>query len=151
MKRRHKLRLLSWQQRRVILYACFLLNAVRLALWLLPFGTIRRQLKTVLSVWICHKVDHKTVNSVSVNFIVWTVAVAGRYAPGGAKCLARALTTQLLLNRYGYPHQLHIGVAKNATQVLEAHAWIEYEGQVVVGGLSSLERFKSLSVAGARR
>jgi hypothetical protein len=148
MKRRHKLRLLSWQQRRVMLYACLLLNTIRLALWLFSFGTIRRQLKTVLSVWVCHKVDHKTVNPVSVNFIVWTVAVAGRYAPGGAKCLAKALTTQLLLNRYGYPHQLRIGVAKDATHALEAHAWIEYEGQVVVGRLDNLERFKLLSVTG---
>jgi hypothetical protein len=147
MRRRDKLRFLSWPEQRVLLYACLLLNAIRLALWLLPFGIIRRQLKTVLSVWV----DHKPVKPVSVDFIVWTVAVAGRYTPGVAMCLARALTTQLLLNRYGYPHQLHIGVAKNDAQALEAHAWIEFEGEVVVGKLSNLERFKSLSVAGVRR
>jgi hypothetical protein len=145
MKRLDKLRVLSWQERRVLLYACILLNAIRVALWLLPFGTLRRQLNTVLSIWV----DPKTVKPVSVSFIVWTVAVAGRYTPGVAKCLVRALTTQLLLNRYGYPHQLHIGVAKNNAQTLEAHAWIEYEGQVIVGGLNNLERFKSLSAAGA--
>jgi hypothetical protein len=147
MRRRDKLRFLSWTERRVLLYACFLLNAIRLALWLFPFGTTRQHLKAILSVWVCRR----TVKPVSVNFIVWAVAVAGRYAPKGAKCLARALTTQLLLNRYGYPHQLHIGVAKNAAQVLEAHAWIEYEGQVVVGGVSNLERFKPLCVAGVSK
>lgn len=147
MRRRNKLRFLSWQQRRVLLYACILLNAIRLALWLFPFGTTRHQLEAVLSVWVCNK----TVKPVSVEFIVWAVAVAGRYAPWGAKCLARALTTQLLLNRYGYRHNLHIGVAKNDSQMLEAHAWIEYQGKVIVGGVSHLSRFKPLSTVGAQK
>ncbi len=143
MRRRDKLRCLSWQQRRVLMYAFLLLSAIRLALWLLPFGNIRRQLKTVMSVWVCEK-----TGPISVKFIVWAVAIAGRYTPGSAKCLARALTTQLLLNRYGHRHQLHIGVAKNSSQVLEAHAWIEYQGQAIVGGLSNLAQFKSLSPTG---
>ena len=146
MRRRDKLRFLSWQQRRVVVYACLLLNAIRLALWLLPFGNLMRQLKTVMSVWICEE-----TKPVSVSFVVWAVAIAGRYTPGSAKCLARALTTQLLLNRYGHCHQLHIGVAKNSSQVLEAHAWIEYQGQAIVGGLSNLAQFKSLSPTGVRR
>ncbi len=144
MKRRDKLRFLSWQERRVLLYTYLLLNTIRLALWLLPFGTLRQQLKAIPSIWV----EHETVRPVAVNFIVWAVAIAGRYAPGRAKCLARALTTQLLLNRYGYRHELHIGVAKDDSQMLEAHAWIEYQGQVIVGGLSNLNRFKPLSAAG---
>ena len=147
MRRRDKLRFLSRQQRRVLLYAFLILNTVRLALWLLPFGTIRQQLKAVMSVWICSE----KVKPVSVDFVAWAVSVAGYYAPGGAKCLARALTTQLLLNRYGYVHRLHIGVAKGELQMLEAHAWIEYEGRVVVGGLRELDKFKTLSTAGVRR
>ncbi len=147
MGRRDKLRLLSWQQRRVLLYAFLILNTVRLALWLLPFGTIRQQLQTVMSVWICSE----KAKPVSVDFVAWAVSVAGYYAPGGAKCLARALTTQLLLNRYGYVHRLHIGVAKGESQMLEAHAWIEYEGRVVVGELRELDKFKTLSTAGVGR
>ncbi len=144
MKRSNKLRLLSWRQRRVLLYACFWLNAIRLALWLFPYGTIRHWLKTVMGVWVCEALE-----PMSVEFIVWTIAVAGAYAPGGAKCLARALTTQLLLHRYNHPHQLHIGVAKSAAQGFEAHAWIEYQGRAIVGGLGNLSQFKSLSPAGA--
>lgn len=147
MRRRDKLRFLSWQQRRVLLYAFLLLNTIRLALWLLPFGTIRQQLKTVMSVWVCGE----ETKPVSVDFVAWAVSVAGYYAPGGAKCLARALTTQLLLNRYRYPNDLHIGVAKGDAQALEAHAWIEYQGRVIVGGLSNLDRFQPLSVAGTNK
>lgn len=146
MRRLDKLRFLSWQQRRVLMYALLLLNAIRLALWLLPFGNIRRQIQIVMTVWIC-----KETEPISVKFIVWAVAIAGRYTPGSAKCLARALTTQLLLNRYGHCYQLHIGVAKNSFQVLEAHAWIEYRGQAIVGGLSNLDQFKLLSPTGVGR
>ena len=147
MRRRDKLRLLSWQQRRVLLYACLLINAIRLSLWLFPFGKIRRQLDLILAT----RVFSEKASSISVDFIVWAVSVAGYYAPGGAKCLARAITTQLLLNRYGYTHIFHIGVAKNDFQTLEAHAWIEYQGRVVVGELNGLSRFKSLSAAGANK
>jgi hypothetical protein len=147
MRRFDKLRLLPWQKRRVLLYAWLLLNTIRLSLWLFSFGTVRQQLSAAMSLWVCRE----TVKPVSVGFIVWAVTVAGRYSPLGAKCLARALTTQLLLNRYGYQHNLHIGVAKSDSQMLEAHAWIEYQGQVVVGGLSNLSRFKPLSAAGTRK
>ncbi|MEO1387729.1 MAG: lasso peptide biosynthesis B2 protein [Cyanobacteria bacterium J06634_6] len=144
MRRFEKLRLLSWRQRRVLLYACCLINIVRLSLWLFPFGVIRRRIDTVLGVWVCRDCLH----TISVDFIVWAVSVAGYYAPGGAKCLARAITTQLLLNRYGYSHTFHIGVAKSASQALEAHAWIEYQGKVVVGASSRLDRFTPLSSIG---
>jgi hypothetical protein len=64
--------------------------------------------------------------------------------PGGAKCLARALTTQVLLNRQGYLPDLRIGVAKATAGQLEAHAWIEYQGQVVMGHLNDLARYLPL-------
>ena len=145
MRRLDKLRFLSWQQRRVLLYAFLLINAIRLSLWLFPFGKIRRQLDVILAIWVCSE----KVNSVSVDFIAWAISVAGFYALGEVKCLAKALTTQLLLNHYGYAYKLRIGVTKGKSQVLEAHAWIECQGRVVVGDLSDLSRFKPLSEVGA--
>ncbi|MEO1353972.1 MAG: lasso peptide biosynthesis B2 protein [Cyanobacteria bacterium J06635_15] len=147
MNRFSKLFALSWRGRRLLLYACLLLNGIRLALWLFPFGVVRQQVTTLSSIWVCNSASQ----AIPINFIVWAVAVAGRYTPGKAMCLVRALTAQILLNRYGYSHQLHIGVARSTTQELEAHAWIEYEGRVVIGGLSDLSRFKPLSAAGVKR
>lgn len=137
----------SGNEFRVLLYSCLLLNSIRLALWLLPFNFLRQRLAYISSVWLCEGQP----KSISVGFIVWTVNVASRYTPGEAKCLARALTTQLLLTRYGYTHQFHIGVAKGINNTLEAHAWIEYKGHVIVGWLSNLSHFKSLSTEGVRR
>ncbi len=64
--------------------------------------------------------------------------------PGGAKCLARALTTQVLLNRQGYLPDLRIGVAKATAGQLEAHAWVEYQGRIVIGQLNDLSRYLPL-------
>ena len=143
MKKLHKLLKFSGNEFRVLLYSCLILNIIRLALWLLPFSFLRQKLAQFSSMWICVNQPQ----SVSVKFIVWTVNVAGRYTPRGAKCLARALTSQLLLTRYGYVHQFHIGVAKGPANTLEAHAWIEYKGRVVIGWLGNLSKFKSLEGA----
>jgi hypothetical protein len=60
------------------------------------------------------------------------------------KCLARALTAQILLNRQGYLPKLCIGVSKGQNGKLQAHAWIECQGQVVIGNLSNLSDFVPL-------
>jgi hypothetical protein len=39
-----------------------------------------------------------------------------------------------LLVRQGYPALLHIGAAKGEGGQLRAHAWVESEGRVVIGG-----------------
>ena len=54
-----------------------------------------------------------------------------------------ALDTQVLLSRRGHPTLHHIGVAKGEEGCLEAHAWLESRGKVVIGG-SELERYTPL-------
>jgi hypothetical protein len=49
-----------------------------------------------------------------------------------------------LLNWYGYASELRIGVAKGEQGELEAHAWVEYQGKVIIGGLSTLSRYVPL-------
>ncbi|MEO1181618.1 MAG: lasso peptide biosynthesis B2 protein [Cyanobacteria bacterium J06636_28] len=147
MRKLDRLLKLSGNEFKVLLYSCLLLNSMRLALWLLPFNVLRQKLAQISSVWVCEEQPQ----AVSVGFIVWTVNVASRYTPGVAKCLVRALTSGLLLTRYGYAHEFHIGVAKGTANTIEAHAWIEYRDRVIVGWLTDLNRFKSLSVEGAKQ
>jgi Transglutaminase-like superfamily len=123
-----------------ILTTFILLATIRLGLWLLPFQTLLQGLE---------KLGRATSLSLSINpsfsisHIVWRVNVSSRYLPG-VKCLARALATQVLLTRHGYPSELQIGVAKSEHGELEAHAWVEYQGRVIIGGLSTLSRFVPL-------
>ena len=65
-------------------------------------------------------------------------------------CLTQAIVAQRLLRTKGYASDLRIGVRKGHGQPLEAHAWVEYQGVVVIGarGLSwehvALPRFESI-------
>jgi hypothetical protein len=62
------------------------------------------------------------------------VETAGRHLPG-ATCLVQALAGRHLLARYGYPSTLRLGVVRGREKsTLLAHAWLEWEGRVLLGG-----------------
>jgi hypothetical protein len=73
------------------------------------------------------------VSNASPDMTAWAVAVASRYGPGST-CLVRALATQELLAQQGLSSDLHIGVSKGDTSPFDAHAWVEMNGRVVIGG-----------------
>jgi hypothetical protein len=79
--------------------------------------------------------------------LLWAIAVAGRYV-SGTTCLSLALAGRMMLNRYGYPAHIRIGVAKEHTGSFGAHAWLESEGTIVIGGQESTSLFASLGVIG---
>jgi len=61
---------------------------------------------------------------------------------------------QRLLRKKGHASDLRIGVRKGNGQPLEAHAWVEYQGVVVIGarGLSQEHvRLPALATAKAPR
>jgi hypothetical protein len=109
---------------------------VRLALWTLPFRTVRRLL-------LRHGAMRRKGPPASVADIVWSVAVARRVVPR-ATCLPLALTAKTVLARHGHAADLRIGVSRDREGDLEAHAWVETGGSVVVGYLHDLTRFAPL-------
>ena len=117
-----------------------LLGLVRLGLWLLPFATLQKLLSHSDRIipLLFRKRDR------SVNDLIWAVNVSSKYMPGGVKCLARALTTEVLMKFNGYVPELRIGVAQSEAGKLEAHAWIESQGKVLIGQLNDLGRFRVL-------
>ncbi len=144
MKLLHKALHLKPSDRQLLLTALALLLTIRLGLWLLPFPTWRRLFTQVMQT----KTNLPPISTTTIDQIVWAVSVASRYLPGEVKCLARALATQILLHRYGYTATLCLGVAKGEKGQLEAHAWVESQGEVVIGGLSNLSSFTLLSSLG---
>jgi hypothetical protein len=52
----------------------------------------------------------------------------------GASCLTQAIAGLLLLRRHGYAARFCVGVARGAAGDVCAHAWLEREGKVVIGG-----------------
>ena len=61
-----------------------------------------------------------------------------RFVPGST-CLVQALAGQWMLLREGYAPELRIGVSK--AEGFEAHAWVELEGKVLIGGSEESARF----------
>ena len=136
---------ISRSDRHLLVMSLIILASIRLGLWLLPFRTLLKLLTK-----ISQPMSNAQITNVTVGKIVWTVNAASRYMPG-VKCLARALTTQVLMSRYGHSGQLRIGVTKGDRGNLEAHAWVEYQGRVAIGGLSNLSKFIPLPSPEAKR
>lgn len=146
MKRLRKFLRLSAGDRNFLIVTFCLLAAIRLGLVLIQFN----QLLKLLTKISYTRESLPSTNQVSVGKIVWTVNKVTRYVPG-AKCLARALTTQVLMRRYGHSGELRLGVAKAGTGKLEAHAWIESQGLVIIGNIPDLSRYMPLpSLEGAK-
>lgn len=80
-----------------------------------------------------------------VTLLVWAVERSASLPLGQMKCLGRALVTQTLLSVFGYSSQVCFGVAKENAHQIEAHAWVEYQGRIIIGQLPNINRFHPLS------
>lgn len=134
MKRLRKFGSLPPADRRLLIESALLLVAIRLGLWLLPFQTLRRLLAKVTQ----SPLELRAADQGFIDRVAWAVAVTSRYMPGAPSCLPRALMAQALLARRGYPACLRIGVARSKGRQLQAHAWVEIQGRMVIGGLDDL-------------
>jgi hypothetical protein len=59
---------------------------------------------------------------------------AARICPVGSTCLTRAITGQHLLRKAGIESRLCIGVMRDDQKQFQAHAWLEKDGRVILGG-----------------
>ena len=134
--------LLPISERWLLLRAALLLGAIRVGLWLLPIRTMRSLLDRAAAFFRVRETDYE-----STDVVVWAVEMAAEHMPRFDTCLTRALAAQVLLSRRGYPALLHIGVVKSAKGKFEAHAWVESDGRVVIGG-HELERYTPLAALG---
>jgi len=69
----------------------------------------------------------------AVEKITWAVTRMSRYVPA-ATCLTQALVAVVMLEEAGAPASLRIGVTRKKSGDLEAHAWVESSGKVIIGG-----------------
>ena len=134
--------------RRFLYKVIFLVAIVRVSLWLLPFRLICRAVRKINVINSAKKTKFR--GWPTRQQIADTITVGSHYIPK-ATCLTQALTAQIMLKHYGYPADLQIGVAWSETGQFEAHAWIESDGAVVIGGTTEdLERFSVLPEFGEK-
>jgi hypothetical protein len=113
----------------LLLRALFVVSATRVALWLSPIGSVRhiafRDLKTMGVAY-------------QVSSLVWAVKAVSRFVPA-ATCLTQALALQCLLARSGHVSSVYLGARRGGAGKFEAHAWVECEDRVVIGGAHTQE------------
>ena len=132
---------LPTSERRLALQALGTLVVVRLVLWLLPFGSVRK----VVDRWAA--VPSAAPDAARARGVRRAVDRAARTIPGSA-CLPQALTAELMLRRAGQPARVSIGVAPDG-HPLDAHAWVESAGIMVTGESADLHRYRTLVVFGS--
>ena len=112
-------------QRGILVRTVLTLWAARLVTWALPFPVGRRLLVGG---------RRPATPTVTRDQIHWAMGQARRVVPR-ATCLPQAMAAEALLTRGGLPAELRIGVKKEASGKLLAHAWVESGGRIVVGDL----------------
>jgi hypothetical protein len=134
-----KLLELSWTGWRFLCKATLVMAMVRLTLGVLPFAVVHR-LFTCVGVKTTQRVAPEAS---AVQQMIWSVKVAGRYLPR-VTCLVEAYTLHYLLSRQGVNTRVRIGVMHSQKKQLEAHAWVEHEGVVLIGALPNFHDYTAL-------
>lgn len=65
--------------------------------------------------------------------ITWLIEKMSKYTPWESKCLVKALTAQRMLKKRKIPCTLYLGIAKNKTNKLSAHAWLRCGNLILLG------------------
>lgn len=140
VRRIRKLWSLRGPQRRLLLAAGGTVVLVRIGLWVLPFRRLQALVARRPGGTPHPQRPH------SADDIAWAVSAAARMVPR-ASCLTQALAAKRLLERAGHSGELRIGVGKDESGAIIAHAWIEQGGRVLVGahGVEQYTPLPSLS------
>lgn len=122
---------------RSILFSSFLLQAgIRVGLWLVPFSKVQR-------LAIRCAVRKQFAGPDTEKRVVWAINAASRLIPR-CTCFVRALAAQVLFQRCGCETNLRVGIAKESTGRLKGHAWLERNGQILIGGMEDLSQYALL-------
>lgn len=106
-------------------HALLWVGAVRLGLTLLPLRTLRGLLERASAA------EAPPPLPASPAAVGAAVRAAARGVPS-AHCLVEALAAEAMLRRRGVPAQLHLGVRRDGERI-GGHAWLETDGEVIVG------------------
>ena len=140
MDRFRKFLQLPWPDQLLVVRSTLALTLVMVGLKFLPWLSLQRMMLKIAN-WFSRS---GSTNRPSAQQIGWAIRVASWIVPG-ATCLPTALVAQLLLKHYSYPVDFKFGVAKDKDGKLEAHAWVTTENRFIIGNVSNLDHYKTLS------
>ena len=128
----------------MLIVALLFVAGARVGLWVAPFRRVRAAVDLIAHPrpGACDPTPGEA------DGIAEAVRSAARFVPA-ASCLTQALAAEVLLARAGHPAEVHLGVARGDGGDIEAHAWVESYGRVVLGA-EELERYVLLESSPAR-
>ena len=102
------------------------LALTQVALKFCHFGSVRRVLLSVAQ-------QFRTRRPLQSSTLLWAMNAAKRRCPVASTCLGEALVAEALFRRHGIHPTLCMGAARREGR-FEAHAWLEQDDAVVIGG-----------------
>lgn len=122
--------LLPWSEKFLLFKAWLLVGLIRVSLLVGRFARTKRLLDRLQRRAVRRLVARRRL----ARRVARMVELASHLIPGGRHCLTRAMALEVLLKRRGYPADVKIGVARDDSGKLIAHAWLHCEGVVLIGG-----------------
>jgi hypothetical protein len=130
LERGRKFRRLSAPDRLLFLQAMVMVSCTTLALRCLGFRRWHATLNRFAVLQESRTGKEAPGQRRSARRLAALVCGASNRAPAAPTCLHRSLTLWWLLRRQGLPGDLRIGV-RTVDRRLEAHAWVEYRGEIL--------------------
>ncbi len=136
------IRKLSWKAGWMLLKAGWVVFAIKVALKTVPYKKVLTKIEGGLRSSRMKATDQRFEERA-----VWAVRAIARRFLGDKPCLTQALALKWILARAGKKTTLKIGVNKNLDNALEAHAWLELDGEIIIGGRNSPVFYTTLGTA----
>ena len=132
-----------WTEWRLLIRVAVLIACIRLGLQVLSFKRTSALVK---------RTSNPRVNKDELSFqerrrLIWAVRSLSKRMLSTKPCLTQSLALLWLLRRRGEDVQVQIGVRKNDAGEFAAHAWVEKEGSVLIGGKMSPANYALLKGA----
>ena len=131
----------SWSDKALLVNSFLLVCGVRLGLWALPYRTVVR----LTDCEVAEREGMKLPDTwADQRRVVGAVEAIGRRLLGDKPCLTQAIVARRLLRKAGQETDLRIGVRRGDQRELLAHAWLEKDGRVIIGGRESPVMYEPL-------
>ncbi|WP_423231149.1 lasso peptide biosynthesis B2 protein [Clostridium grantii] len=122
---------IRWSDKLLFFKAYIITGIARMAILFLKFNIVKKYMgnpKTE-SPYILDKEVYRSAKKVS-----WAVNQASKYTPWESRCLVKAITAQRLLKKKGIYSTIYLGVNKDESNKMNAHAWLRCGELFVTGG-----------------
>jgi hypothetical protein len=132
--------LLPYRKKKLFIKSSLFVGIIRLSLWIVPYRVLIKCLSKLSSSKSFNQSDDwKLIKEIS-----HSVRICAEYVPF-ASCLTQALAVQTLLRLKGQKSTLKFGVDKEESGKLIAHAWVEIDDKIIIGGTSDINRYSVLT------